>query len=338
MPGGVIKSMGAAARIDRAAEAAAPRRSLSIVVPVLNEVESIESLHDQLKPVLDGIDADYEIIFVNDGSTDGSAEILDRLAERDARVKVLHLRRNYGQTAALMAAIQHSSGDVLVPMDGDLQNDPADIPLLLAKLDEGYDVVSGWRQDRQDRGLSRKLPSRLANRLASRISGVHLHDYGCTLKAYRRSVIENVRLYGEMHRFIPIYAAWQGGRVAELPVRHHARRHGMSKYGLSRAPRVLLDLIVIRFLDRALDRPIQFFGPIGLVSIFLAFLVGLWAVYLKIFEDTSFIKTPLPLLVALLAFVGLICILMGLLAELQTRTYYEAQGKHAYVVARKRNL
>jgi len=199
-------------------------------------------------------------------------------------------------------------------------------------------VVSGWRQDRQVRTLSRKLPSRLANYAASRISGVHLHDYGCTLKAYRRSVIENVRLYAEMHRFIPIYAAWQGGRVAELPVRHHARRFGRSKYGISRAPRVLLDLIVIRFLDRAVDRPIQFFGPVGLISIFLAFLAGLWAIYLKIFDNTSFIETPLPLLVALLALVGLLCIFMGLLAELQTRTYYEAQGKHPYVIASKRNL
>ena len=316
----------------------APRRTISIVVPVLNEEDSLGPLYDALVPVLGGLDADYEIIFVNDGSTDRSAAILDRLAEANARVKVLHLRRNYGQTAALMAAIQHSAGDIIVPMDGDLQNDPADIPRLIAKLDEGYDVVSGWRQDRRDRTLSRRLPSRLANRLASRISGVHLHDYGCTLKAYRRSVIENVKLYGEMHRFIPIYAAWQGGRVAELPVRHHARRHGTSKYGISRAPRVLLDLIVIRFLDRALDRPIQFFGPVGLVSIFLALLAGLYALYLKIFENTSFIETPLPLLVALLALVGLLCIFMGLLAELQTRTYYEAQGKQPYVVASKRNL
>lgn len=316
----------------------AARRSLSIVVPLLDEEESVRPLYDTLVPVLDGLDADYEIIFVNDGSADRTAEILDRLAAADARVKVLHLRRNYGQTAALMAAIQHSSGDIIVPMDGDLQNDPSDIPHLLDKLDEGYDVVSGWRQDRQDRTLSRRLPSLIANRLASRISGVHLHDYGCTLKAYRRSVIENVRLYGEMHRFIPIYAAWQGGRVAELPVRHHARRHGKSKYGLSRAPRVLLDLIVIRFLDRALDRPIQFFGPAGLLSMFLAFIAGAYAVYLKVVEDVSFIETPLPLLVALFALVGLLCIFMGLLAELQTRTYYEAQGKHPYVVARKRNL
>jgi dolichol-phosphate mannosyltransferase len=337
MPGG-ITSREVVSLANAAADVRARRGSLSIVVPILNEEDSIGPLHAALAPVLDGIDADYEIIFVNDGSTDRSAEILDRLAESDARIKVLHLRRNYGQTAALMAAIRHSTGDVIVPMDGDLQNDPADIPLLLAKLDEGYDVVSGWRQARQDRTLSRCLPSLIANRLASRISGVRLHDYGCTLKAYRRSVIENVKLYGEMHRFIPIYAAWQGGRVAELPVRHHARRHGASKYGLSRAPRVLLDLIVIRFLDRALDRPMQFFGKAGLLAIALAVVAGLYALHLKIFEDTSFIETPLPLLVALLALVGLLCILMGLLAELQTRTYYEAQGKQPYVVASKRNL
>jgi len=212
--------------------------SISVVIPILNERENIEPLREQLMPVLVGLGGEFEIVFVNDGSGDGSDEVLDRLAGRDSRVKVIHLRRNYGQTAALMAGIDNSSGDVIITMDGDLQNNPADIPRLIAKMEEGFDVVSGWRQNRQDPILTRRLPSGIANWLISTISGVRLRDYGCTLKAYRRSVLQNVRLYGEMHRFIPIYATWEGARVTEIPVQHRPRRHGHSKYGLSRAPRV----------------------------------------------------------------------------------------------------
>lgn len=310
---------------------------ISVNIPIYNERDSIEALYEQLVPVLERLGCEFEIIITNDGSTDGSNEVLDALAARDARVRVLHLRRNYGQTAALMAAIRHSSGDVMIPMDGDLQNDPKDIPRLLDKLEEGYDVVSGWRKERKE-GLGRRLLSQAANWLASKISGVKLHDYGCTLKAYRRDVLENVRLYGEMHRFIPIYAKWEGARITEIPVTHHARRFGRSKYGLGRIPRVLLDLIVIRFLRTGLDRPIQFFGLAGLYSFGMAFLVGLGAVYLKLFEDISFILTPLPLLVVLLGLGGLIFVLMGLLGEMQSRIYYESRGKFPYVVRETRNL
>jgi glycosyltransferase involved in cell wall biosynthesis len=223
-------------------------------------------------------------------------------------------------------------------MDGDLQNDPADIPKLLAKLDEGYDVVSGWRHDRKDHTLRRNLPSRIANLLISTISGVKLHDYGCSLKAYRRDVVKGVKLYGEMHRFIPIYASWEGGRVAEVPVTHHPRIHGESKYGADRVLKVVLDLIVVQFLARYANRPIYVFGTFGIGCIVVAFLAGSWAVYLKYFEHTTFIQTPLPLLVALLTVTGFMSILMGLLAEIIMRTYYESQGKDVYLVKSTANL
>jgi glycosyltransferase involved in cell wall biosynthesis len=238
----------------------------------------------------------------------------------------------------MMAGINYASGDIIIPMDGDLQNDPADIAKLLAKLEEGYDVVSGWRQDRKDAAFRRNLPSRLANRLISGISGVHLHDYGCSLKAYRRDVLKGVKLYGEMHRFIPIYASWEGGRVAEVPVSHHPRIHGESKYGVDRVLKVVLDLIVVQFLARYANRPIYVFGGFGIAAILLAFPVGLWAVYLKYFENTSFIQTPLPLLVVMLFVTGGMSILMGLLAEIIMRIYYESQGKAVYLVKRTSNL
>jgi len=310
---------------------------ISVIIPIYNERENIDALYMQLHPVLRGLDASHEIVFVNDGSTDGSAAELDALAALDRAVKVVHLRRNYGQTAAMMAAIQYSSGEIIVPMDGDLQNDPQDIPRLIEKLEEGYDVVSGWRVTRTE-GMDRRLPSRIANWMISKVSGVKLHDYGCTLKAYRRRFLENVRLYGEMHRFVPVYAAWEGGSVTEIPVVHHPRLHGRSKYGLGRAPRVLLDLLVIRFLARSLDRPIQFFGRAGLYSFALAFIAGAYALYLKLVEGVSFILTPLPVLVALLGLTGLMFVMMGLLAEIQSRVYFESQNKLPYAVRTTRNL
>lgn len=320
-----------------AKQSTSARMTISVIVPIYNEEENIDLLYDRLRPVLAQLGQGYEIIYVNDGSTDKSEDRLDALALRDRAVKVIHLRRNAGQTAALMAGIQYSSGEILIPMDGDLQNDPADIPRLLDKLNEGYDVVSGWRQNRKE-GVDRRLPSWMANWLISRISGVCLRDYGCTLKAYRRDVIENVRLYGEMHRFIPVYASWEGAKVTELAVTHHAREHGESKYGISRAPRVILDLMVLRFLDRNLDRPMQFYGKMGFYSFGLAFLAGLWAVYLKLFENTSFIQTPLPMLVVLLSLVGTLLIMMGLMAEIQSRIYYESRDKHPFKVRGTRNL
>src|SRR5579863_54759 len=305
---------------------------ISIVIPVYNEVESLPALYRSLSGALDALPQSAEIIFCDDGSHDGSAAALDGLAATDNRVRVVHLRRNYGQTAAMMAGIQHSAGAVIIAMDADGQNDPADIARLMAKLDEGFDVVSGWRKEREDKALSRKLPSVIANRLISGLLGVPLHDYGCTLKAYRREVIEDVRLYGEMHRFIPIYAAWEGGRVAELPVQHHARKFGHSKYGIGRVARVVLDLLILYFIDRAFDRPIQFFGKLGLMFFGASFLTFCWALGLKYFADVSLIQTPLPLLAATIGLSGVLFILLGLMTEVQVRTYFESRGKAPYKV------
>ena len=306
--------------------------NLSILIPVFNETENLSHLANKLVEALDRFGQPWEVVFADDGSSDGSAETLDRIAARDRRIKIVHLRRNFGQTAALMAALDHSHGDVIVMMDADLQNDPADISNLVLKLDEGYDVVSGWRKDRRDAEWGRRAPSQLANRLISWLSGVHLHDYGCTLKAYRRWTIENIKLYGEMHRYIPIYAGWQGARVVEMPVMHHPRLHGKSKYGLSRVTRVLLDLLVIFFLDRAVDRPMQFFGTAGLYTLLGAFLAGCWAIWLRFFENTSFIQTPLPLLVSLLVITSLLCFFLGVIAEMLMRTYFESSNQRAYSV------
>jgi glycosyltransferase involved in cell wall biosynthesis len=303
----------------------------SVVVPVYNEVEALPILYRALSDALDPLPQSAEIVFVDDGSSDGSDVLLDDIAKSDARVQVLHLRRNYGQTAALMAAFQQSTGDVVIPMDGDGQNDPADIPRLLEKLSEGFDVVSGWRADRDDQ-FPRRLASVVANRLISLLLRVPLHDYGCTLKAYRREVIEDVRLYGEMHRFIPIYASWEGARVTEIPVTHHPRRYGNSKYGFGRIARVFLDLVILFFIDRAFDRPIQFFGNIGLASWGLAGLTFTWAVVLKYSEGVSLIQTPLPLLAATIGLSGVLFILLGIIAEIQTRIYFEARGKPPYKI------
>jgi glycosyltransferase involved in cell wall biosynthesis len=307
---------------------------ISIVIPVYNEVEALPPLYSSLAEMLARLDKSAEIIFADDGSKDGSGALLDRFAERDPRVRVLHLSRNYGQTAAMMAAIQTSSGDVIIPMDADGQNDPADIPRLLDKLDEGYDVVSGWRKEREDAALSRRLPSMLANRLISGLLRVPLHDYGCTLKAYRSEVLEDVRLYGEMHRFIPIYAAWEGGSVTELPVSHHPRRSGKSKYGMGRIARVLLDLFMLYFIDRALDRPIQFFGKFGIGFLALAIASFGWALVLKYVEGVSLIQTPLPLLAATIGLSGILFLLLGVIAEVLVRIYFESRGKAPYKVRR----
>ena len=305
---------------------------ISIVIPVYNEADSLPALYRMLCGALKTLPQTVEIIFCNDGSQDGTTTALDALAAADERVCVIHLRRNYGQTAALMAGIQHSVGAVIVAMDADGQNDPNDIARLVAKLDEGFDVVSGWRKNREDKALSRRLPSMIANRLISTLLGVPLHDYGCTLKAYRREVIEDIRLYGEMHRFIPIYATWEGARVTELPVRHHARKFGRSKYGLGRVARVMLDLLILYFIDRAFDRPIQFFGKFGLVFLGLSFLTFLWALGLKYLADVSLIQTPLPLLAATIGLSGILFILLGIMAEVQVRTYFESRGKPPYKV------
>ena len=311
---------------------------LSITVPVYNEEESLPELYRQVRAALEAFGRPWELLLVNDGSRDGSARVLDELAQQDPRVKVIHFRRNSGQTAAMMAGINYASGDIIVPLDADLQNDPADIARLVTKLEEGYDIVSGWRKDRQDDSLRRNLPSRLANTLISTVSGVRLHDYGCSLKAYRSDVIKGVKLYGEMHRFIPIYASWNGARITELPVTHHARKFGASKYGLERIGKVVLDLLVVMFLDRYAQKPIYLFGGFGLINLVVSMLCALWAVWLKLFGGTSFIQTPLPLITVVTGTLGIMCILMGMLAELLTRTWYESQGRDTYLVRETRNL
>jgi len=306
--------------------------TISIIVPVYNEEGNVEALHQKLSTVLTRLPGENEVIFVNDGSRDGSEGALRRIAAADSRVRVINFRRNHVQTAALMAGFDHARGDVIVPIDADLQNDPDDIPRLLAKLDEGYSVVSGWRKNRKDNSVSRTLPSRVANWLISRISGVPLHDYGCTLKAYRREAIEDVRLYGEMHRFVPIYASWHGAKVTEIPVGHLPRTSGQSKYGINRIIKVILDLIVVKFLDDYNTKPIYVFGVPELALFAVAFLSGGLAVYLRVFAGISFILTPLPLLVAMTFILGVMFILLGLLAEILMRVYFEAQGKPTYFI------
>lgn len=305
---------------------------LSIVVPLYNEAKNVEPLYERIKAAVSSLDISFEIILVNDGSIDETESLVTTMAKCDRGIKFVNLRRNFGQTAAMMAGIDHASGDIIIPMDGDLQNDPNDIGRLVEKLNEGFDVVSGWRKERKDSKWRRNFPSRVANRLISKISGVHLHDYGCSLKAYRRDVIKDVRLYGEMHRFIPIYASWQGGKVTEIPVQHHTRLHGESKYGMERILKVVLDLIVVKFLADYSNKPIYIFGGFGALSILLSGVAGMVALYLKFVEGVSFILTPLPLLTALTFITGIMSILMGLLAEIIMRIYYESQGKPIYLV------
>jgi glycosyltransferase involved in cell wall biosynthesis len=312
--------------------------TLSIVVPVYDEEQNLGPLTSQLLDTLQELGRDFEIIFINDGSADGSANILDDLAAGDARIRVVHFKRNFGQTSAMMAGLDFASGDIIIPIDADLQNDPADIPRLLERLDEGYDVVSGWRKDRKDDTFSRNLPSWAANRIISRISGVKLHDYGCTLKAYRRSIVEDIRLYGEMHRFLPVYASWSGARTTELPVKHHARTAGHSKYGLKRVFKVPLDLLVVKFLGDYSQKPIYVFGGFGLFSHALALLTFVLMLYYKFWGGKSFIETPLPTLAALLVLMGFMSMLLGLIAELVVRTYHESQDKPTYIVGRTVNI
>jgi glycosyltransferase involved in cell wall biosynthesis len=306
------------------------RPHVSVTIPIYNEEDNIALLYARTRDALEQLGKSWELILVNDGSKDDSAPRLNEVAANDPRVKVIHLSRNYGQTAALMAGLDHAKGGIIVPMDGDLQNDPADIARMLGKLDEGYDVVSGWRKDRKDAAIKRNLPSRIANNLISTVSGVHLHDYGCSLKAYRRDVLEGVKLYGEMHRFVPIYAAWNGAKVTELEVAHHPRIHGQSKYGLERVVKVVLDLLVVKFLFKYASKPIYLFGSFGLASIAASILVFLWSMWLKMSEDISLIQTPLPMLTVILFAIGIMSILMGLLAEMLNRTYHESQDKPVY--------
>jgi glycosyltransferase involved in cell wall biosynthesis len=307
---------------------------VSILLPVYNEQDSILACYEELTTVLRGWDRPFEMVFVNDGSTDGTGKSLDELARKDARVRVVHFRTNYGQTAAVTAAIDYSRGAILVPMDADLQNDPADIPALVRKLEDGYDVVSGWRRNRQD-SFSRVLPSRCANWLISFVSGVPLHDYGCSLKAYRRDVIADVRLYGEMHRFIPIYARMSGGKVTEMVVGHRPRKNGRSKYGFERVFKVVLDLLVVKFFLSFAAKPIYIFGGFGMLCLLASLAPAGLAVFYKLASGElhkDFVATPLPIVAATLVLVGVLATLQGIIAEVLMRTYFESQGRRPYRV------
>lgn len=305
---------------------------LSIFLPVLNEEENLRPLHDRIQQALKSLGKTAEVIYIDDGSTDDSLQILKEIAAEDEKVRLLSLRRNYGQTAAMSAGIDAARGQILIPMDADLQNDPEDIARLLEKLNEGYDVVSGWRKNRRDNLFSRRLPSQIANKIISWIGGVPLHDYGCSLKAYRREVIQEVRLYGEMHRFIPIYASWAGARVTEIPVTHHARAHGKSKYGISRTVKVVFDLMTIKFMASYQTKPIYVFGTFGTIALLLSIIAAVWAFFLKYVNGVPFILTPLPVIAIVLLAISVQFFLMGLLAEMLVRTYHESQDKAIYTV------
>ena len=304
-------------------------KALSIVVPLYNERENVKPLYDALKAVLDRMSVDYEIILIDDGSTDGTAEELARLSS-DPKIKVIEFRRNFGQTAAFAAGFDYSRGDVIITMDGDLQNDPNDIPALFEMAGK-YDLVSGWRKNRKDAFVNRKLPSMMANWLIGKVTGVRLHDYGCSLKAYRSEVVKNLKLYGDMHRFIPAVANWYGVTVAEVVTTHHPRVRGKSKYGIGRTVRVLLDLITVKFLQSFSTKPIQFFGPVGLLSAAFGFLISLYLAVQKAFGHPIGGR-PLLLLGVLLLIIGIQLIGMGLLGEMIVRTYHESQKKPIYTI------
>lgn len=314
-------------------ELASPKEiDLSIVIPVFNEVMNVVELHEGLSAVLDAIPQKSEIIFVDDGSSDGTYESLREIQRVDPRVWIVRLRRNFGQSAAFSAGFDHSRGAVIVTMDGDLQNDPRDIPELLKKIDEGFDIVSGWRIHRKDLFLTRRLPSMAANALISRVTGVSLHDYGCSLKAYRREIIKNIHLYGELHRFIPALASWMGVRVAEVPVNHFPRKHGRSKYGLSRTIKVFLDLITVKFLLDFATRPLQIFGLAGVLSFVVGTALAMYLTIERLFFGVGLSNRPILLLAILLIMLGVQLIVMGLLGELIVRTYHESQDKPIYKV------
>lgn len=305
---------------------------LSVIIPVYNEEQNVVPLHEAISPVLDQIDRRSEVIFIDDGSKDGTYDLLKGLNASDPRCRIIRFRRNFGQTAAMAAGFAHARGEILITLDGDLQNDPRDIPILIEKMEEGYDVVSGWRYQRKDKFVTRRIPSICANWLISRITGIRLHDYGCTLKAYRKEVAQNIGLYGEMHRFIPAMASWMGVNVAEVKVNHHPRKFGTSKYGLSRTTRVLLDLITVKFLLSYATKPLQVFGTMGMLSAFSGIAMGAYLSLDKLIFHNSLSDRPLLFLAILLVLVGVQFITMGLLGEMLVRIYHEGQKKPIYVV------
>lgn len=306
---------------------------LTVLVPVFNEEGNIPGLFDELGSVLGALKKEYEIIVVNDGSSDDTRNVLEKYAKKDERIKVINLAMNAGKTVAMSAGLTYVTGDIIITIDGDLENDPHDIPEMLKKLDEGYGVVSGWRKERwPGKFLSRKLPSVTANWLISRVTGQYLHDYGCMLKIYRAKYLRDLQLYGEMQRFLPAFAAWKGAKVLEMPVNYRKRKHGVSKYGIFRTFQVLLDLVLIRFLRGHMTRPMYFFGGVGFVSFFLGVLAGLASIILKLMEIRNIVDTPLPIFSALLLIIGVQFIGIGILAEIMIRVYYEGQKKPTYTI------
>lgn len=306
--------------------------SVSFVIPVFNEAGNLEELHRELADAVRRLGRPAEIIFVDDGSSDASWPTLAAIQKKDPRVKLIRLRKNFGQTAALVAGFDYAGGEIIISLDADLQNDPADVPLLISKIEEGFDLVSGWRRARHDRFLSRRVPSAIANWLISRVTRVKLHDYGCTLKAFRRDVVKNIHLYGELHRFIPAIASNMGVSIAEVEVNHRARRHGKSKYNIMRFTRVILDTLTVKFLLSYSTRPLQIFGMVGMGSALLGFLIGLWLSYQRLILKLSVANRPLLLLAVLLIVIGIQFVTLGLLAEIMVRAYHESSGKAIYFI------
>jgi glycosyltransferase involved in cell wall biosynthesis len=313
--------------------------NLSLIIPLYNEEANLPLLYDSIKKTLAPLQRRWEVIFVDDGSQDGSLQVLKSLVEKDpGHVRAVIFRRNFGQTAAITAGIDHAEGDTIVLLDADMQNDPGDIPMLLAKLDEGYDLVSGWRKDRKDNRLTRIIPSIFANGLISWVTGVHLHDYGCTLKAYRRDALEGFRLYGEMHRFIPVFAHSVGARITEIPVRHHHRKFGEANYGLDRTLKVFLDLFTVKFLLNYSHKPMRLFGGMGMILITISVGLLLYLVIRRVFFLVSVLGSPFFLIGVMFLILGFQSILMGLIAELLARTYHESQAKLTYTVREMINI
>jgi len=311
---------------------------LSVVIPAYNEEDNIPILYEKLKGVLERLGREYEVIFVDDGSVDRTWEVLKEIAEKDQRVKLIRFRKNYGQTAAMYAGFQYASGEVVITLDADLQNDPEDIPNLLQKLEEGYDIVSGWRKDRKDPFLSRKVPSMIANWIISKVTGVELHDYGCTLKAYRSGIIKKLELYGDMHRFLPALTKRLGAKITEIPVKHHPRVYGKSKYGIGRTVRVILDIFLVKFLNEYINKPMYIFGTFGFILLSLGLVALFYLVFLKLFLDQDIGRRPLLILSVLFILAGIQFISTGILAELLVRIYYRTKEDKPFVVEEKVNL
>jgi len=305
---------------------------LSVVIPVYNERENISYLYENLNKVLPTLGKKYEVILIDDGSTDGTFNELVKIHEQNSNYKIVKFRKNFGQTPAMSAGFDYANGEIIITLDADLQNDPKDIPLLIEKMNEGYDIVSGWRINRQDKAVSRKLPSKIANWLIAKLTGVKIHDYGCTLKAYSRDVVKNIELYGEMHRYIPAVASWMGINVAEVPVHHHSRKFGKSKYGISRTIRVILDIIILKYLLSYSQRPIQIFGLMGLITGLIGCIVTIYLIIMRLFFNVPLSSRPLFTLSIFMIFIGLQLITMGILGELIMRTYHEASGKPTYAI------